>query len=188
MAKKSKRPPARKQAQQRQRPRPEMAPRLDAAPPAPAPLAPAPSGVDLVPGGAGLGLDEVDDYATGSLPVPESDGAMPLPPAEDDEEAEAEAPSRPQVAAAVATGGEQRRRVGRVDPSAPVPQRAGQRGRPGRPGSTAAMFDPLPPEDPAIPFDRVPYVPADLRRVLIIAGLMVVLVVAANFVVNAVVK
>jgi hypothetical protein len=195
MAKKSKRSAARRQAQ-RQHPRPGVQPPMDTAQASPVQLSPSPSVADLVPGGAGLGLDEVDDYATGSLPVPESDGPMPLPPPDDDEEAPEE-PGRPQVAAATtaaapaaaaATGAGGRRRVGRLDPSAPVAQRPGQRGRPGRPGSTAAMFEPLPPEEPAIPFDRVPYVPGDLRRVLVIAGFMVALVVAADFVVNAVVK
>jgi len=47
-----------------------------------------------------------------------------------------------------------------------------------------AAFPPLDPEDPAIPFDRVPYVPADLRRVAIIAGIMVVLIVIAAIVVT----
>ncbi|MEA2617719.1 MAG: hypothetical protein QOE72_3502, partial [Chloroflexota bacterium] len=43
---------------------------------------------------------------------------------------------------------------------------------------------PLDPEDPAIPFDRVPYVPADLRRVAIMAGFMVVLILIAAVVVT----
>jgi hypothetical protein len=212
MAKKSKRQPARKQARQQQRPRP-VSPRGDAA---------GAMGGELVPGGAGLDLD--DDHATGSLPVPESDGPMPLPPAETDEDAEygaddgeeeatqppaaaamaaaSSSPStsataagtpaaRPRVAAATATDASGRRRVGRIDPNAaaaPAALRPGQRGRPGRTTATAAMFEPLPPEEAAIPFDRVPYVPGDLRRVLVIAALMVVLVVAADFVVNAVVK
>jgi hypothetical protein len=50
------------------------------------------------------------------------------------------------------------------------------------------MFEPLPPDDAAIPFDRVPYVPGDLRRVLVIAALMVVLVVIADVVISNVVK
>ena len=37
---------------------------------------------------------------------------------------------------------------------------------------------------PAIPFDRVPYVPRDLRRVAIMASLMIVLILIAAFVVT----
>ena len=181
MAKKSKRPPARKQAPSRQRPRPAAPQRADLQAPGTAELPQS----DL----------EQDDYATGSLPVPESDGAMPLPPADEDGEGDyepEEAPAPQRVPVAAATGAGERRRVGRIDPNAraaaAVQQRPGQKARGGRPASIAAMFDPLPPEDAAIPFDRVPYVPGDLRRVLIIGGLMVVLVVVADFVVNAIVK
>jgi hypothetical protein len=39
-------------------------------------------------------------------------------------------------------------------------------------------------EDAAIPFDRVPYVPRDLRRVAIMASLMVVLILIAAVVVT----
>jgi hypothetical protein len=87
--------------------------------------------------------------------------------------------SRPGVAPVAATGP---RRVGRIDPS------AGRRGRSLRPGSAAAAFEPLDPEEAAIPFDRVPYVPADLRRVALMAGLMVVLIIIAAIVVTATVK
>ncbi|MGA8016616.1 MAG: hypothetical protein WCB85_11935, partial [Candidatus Dormiibacterota bacterium] len=45
--------------------------------------------------------------------------------------------------------------------------------------SAASLVAPLESDDPAIPFDRVPYVPADLRRVAVIAGLMVVLILIA---------
>jgi hypothetical protein len=75
------------------------------------------------------------------------------------------------------------RRVGRLDPAA-----ARRGGRALRPGSTAAAFDPLDPEEAAIPFDRVPYVPADLRRVALMAGLMVVLIIIAAIIVTATVK
>ena len=51
-----------------------------------------------------------------------------------------------------------------------------------------AMFQPLETEDAAIPFDRVPYVPADLRRVAITAGLMIVLILIAAVVVTHVVQ
>jgi hypothetical protein len=171
MAKKSKRPPARKQRAV-QRPAAPPRPRADSAP----------AVADDLRADA-----EQDDYAAGALPVSESDGPMPLPPAD----TESEAPERPQLAASTGTSpsatASERRRVGRVDPTAP-PQRPGQRAKSGRTLSTAAMFEPLPTEDPAIPFDRVPYVPGDLRRVLAIAGVMVVLVVVADVVVNAVVK
>jgi hypothetical protein len=163
MAKKSKRPPARKQR------------------PAQRPMAPQRPRVETAPAAADLPVDEEqDDYAAGALPDIESDGPMPLPPPESEEV------ERPQVAAAVATSSE-RRRVGRIDPTATA-QRPGQRPKSGRALSTAAMFEPLPPDDAAIPFDRVPYVPGDLRRVLVIAGLMIILVVVADVVVNAVVK
>jgi hypothetical protein len=168
MAKKSKRPPARKQ--QRHAARPGLQPHAHpAAPPA-----------------AELPVDaDQEHYAAGALPVTEGDGPMPLPPPEP--HAAEDAPV-PVVATSIASAGE-RRRVGRIDPAAQQQRTAGgQRAKSGRTLSTAAMFEPLPPEEAAIPFDRVPYVPADLRRVLVIGGLMVVLVVVADFVVNAVVK
>ena len=167
MAKKSKRPPARKQPPRRPQTRPAF---------------PQHTAPDALLDAAPLDDELQDDYAAGALPVTESDGPMPLPPAE----------RPPQVAAAVSTGtAEQRRRIGRVDPAQTgTGQRAAQqRGRSGgRTLSTAAMFEPLPPEDAAIPFDRVPYVPGDLRRVLIIAAVMIVLIVVADIVVNSVVK
>lgn len=176
MAKKSKRPPARKQQQQRRpQPRPGLPQR---------PLSSAPA--------ADLTVDEVletdDDYASGSLPIPDTDGPLPLPPAEEDEAPE---PVPVGAGAGAAAGSAGRRRVGRIDPTAAAAATAGRqalRAQRGRGQSTAAMFEPLPPEDASIPFDRVPYVQADLRRVLVIAGMMVVLIVVANFVINAVVK
>ncbi len=134
-----------------------------------------------------------DDYASGALPVPESDGPMPLPPPEVERAQPAANGAGTGTSAGTST---ERRRVGRIDPNAAaaaagataVAQRPGQRPRGGRAQNTAAMFEPLPPDDAAIPFDRVPYVPGDLRRVLIIAGLMIVLIVVANFVINAIVK
>lgn len=177
MAKKSKRPPARKQQPRRPQQRPAFPQR---------PLSSAPA-ADLTIESV---LDEDDDdYASGALPIPDSDGPMPLPPPE----TETAAPQPQQQVAAtttVTTGAPERRRVGRIDPAAAAvaAQRPGQRQRGSRTQSTAAMFDPLPPDDAAIPFDRVPYVPGDLRRVLIIAGLMIVLIVVADFVINAVVK
>lgn len=170
MAKKSKRPPARKQQRPQQRPetsRPSL-------PLAGLSTTTEPESVDQ------------DDFAATALPYTESDGPMPLPPAHDEETAAPPPPAaRPQVAAATAVG--QRRRVGRIDPTA-TGARPAARAKSGRQLSTAAMFEPLPPEDDAIPFDRVPYVPGDLRRVLVIAALMVVLVVVADIVISNVVK
>lgn len=115
------------------------------------------------------------------------------------------APSRPQAQAAlpqelwpVAGSGGQveseslpveaatpaRRRIERVTP-APVAQRA----RPGRtPANAAAMFQPLESDDAAIPFARVPYVPADLRRVAVMAVAMIALIVVAALIVSRVVS
>ena len=80
-------------------------------------------------------------------------------------------------------------------PSASAPGRRVQRrdpamaGRPGgRPTSSASALVALDPEDAAIPFDRVPYVPSDLRRVLIMAVIMLALIIVADVVVGNVVK
>ena len=75
----------------------------------------------------------------------------------------------------------QRRRVGRISPAGSALVAAPQRPAPrsARFGTAAGMVQPLETDDPAIPFDRVPYVPADLRRVAVIAGLMVVLILIA---------
>ena len=59
--------------------------------------------------------------------------------------------------------------------------------RPAR-GQATGYIQPLESEDAAIPFDRVPYVPADLRRVAIIAGLMIALIIVADIIVSNVVK
>ena len=45
-------------------------------------------------------------------------------------------------------------------------------------------FAPLDPGDPAIPFDRLPYVPGDLRRVATMAGFMLLLIIVAAIVVT----
>jgi len=182
MAKKSKRPPARKQQQQR-RPQPQR-PGLPQRP------------LSSTAPAADLAVDDVleaeDDYAGGSLPIPDTDGPLPLPPAEDDGEPAEQVQVGAGAAVGAGAGAPGRRRVGRIDPTAAAATaataRQAQRGTRGRGQSTAAMFEPLPPDDAAIPFDRVPYVRGDLRRVLIIAGLMIVLIVVANFVINAVVK
>jgi hypothetical protein len=81
------------------------------------------------------------------------------------------------AAAAVATDTTARRRVERVNPAAQPRIPRGQM-------SAAAMFLPLDSDDAAIPFDRVPYVPRDLRRVAIMASLMVVLILIAAVVVT----
>ena len=84
-----------------------------------------------------------------------------------------------------ATTASPRRRIERLSQAAPQATRAG---RPGRgPSNSAAMFQPLDTEDAAIPFDHVPYVPADLRRVLVIALMMVGLIIIAAIVVTHVV-
>jgi hypothetical protein len=88
-------------------------------------------------------------------------------------------------AATRATTQPARRRIERLSQAAPAPARAG---RPGKaPANAAAMFQPLENEDAAIPFDRVPYVPADLRRVLVMALLMVALIIIAAVIVTHVV-
>ncbi len=96
--------------------------------------------------------------------------------------------SEPLVAAAVAEAEPSagtRRRVERLTPAAAASARAV---RPSRaPATAAAMFQPLDSDDAAIPFDRVPYVPADLRRVAVMAACMVVLIVIAAIVVSNVV-
>ncbi len=74
-----------------------------------------------------------------------------------------------------------RRRIQRINPAAaPRPGRAQTRTG----VSAAALFQPLDSDDAAIPFDRVPYVPRDLRRVAIMASLMIVLILIAAFVVT----
>jgi len=84
-----------------------------------------------------------------------------------------------------------RRRVGRIGPAAPPSALGGrqqrQAVRSARFGSAAAMVESLDSDDPAIPFDRVPYVPSDLRRVATIAALMVVLILIAWAIVSRVV-
>lgn len=74
-----------------------------------------------------------------------------------------------------------KRRVGRVSASQPA-----RRAKPSR-TPTAALFEPLDSDDAAIPWSRVPYVPADLRRVAIIGALMVLLIVVADVIVSTVI-
>jgi hypothetical protein len=171
MAKKSKRPPARKQQRPQQRPLTQRS----SLPLAGLSPSTAPAGAD--------GADDAEDYAATALPVSETDGPMPLPPADEEPLPATAAASR----ATAAVPASERRRIGRIDPTTAA-ARPGQRAKSGRQQSTASMFEPLPPEDAAIPFDRVPYVPGDLRRVLVMAGLMVVLVIIADIVISNVVK
>ncbi len=84
---------------------------------------------------------------------------------------------QPEAVVAVATDTSARRRVERVNPALQPRVPRGQL-------SAAAMFLPLESDDAAIPFDRVPYVPRDLRRVAIMASLMVVLILIAAVVVT----
>lgn len=121
----------------------------------------------VIPGGAGLST-----VGTAEPLQPESDGMT-----------EAAAPiAIPGPAAAIPAGG--RRRVERLTtPAITAPMRPGR-----APSSAASMFAPLEPDDAAIPFDRVPYVPADLRRVAIMAAVMVVVIIIAAVVVSHIVK
>jgi hypothetical protein len=75
-----------------------------------------------------------------------------------------------------------RRRVERVSGLTP-----GLRVRPAR-SQAPGYIQPLESDDAAIPFDRVPYVRADLRRVAIIAGIMIALIIIADIIVSNVVK
>jgi hypothetical protein len=98
---------------------------------------------------------------------------------------DAEGPARATPGAAVAGSPAEstRRRVERVTPASASSIAAGRQQRASiksaRFGTAAAMVEPLDSDDPAIPFDRVPYVPSDLRRVAVIATLMVVLILIA---------
>jgi hypothetical protein len=108
--------------------------------------------------------------------LPES--VLPLAGDELDIESEPVDEEEPEEAvAAVAIDSSARRRVQRVNPALQPRVPRGQM-------SAAALFQPLDSEDAAIPFDRVPYVPRDLRRVAIMASLMVVLILIAAVVVT----
>ncbi len=101
-------------------------------------------------------------------------------PAEDDDDAAQLSVSGADAGVDAAEYGS-RRRIQRINPSiAPRPGRTQTRAT----ASAAALFQPLDAEDAAIPFDRVPYVPRDLRRVAIIASLMIVLILIAAFIVT----
>jgi hypothetical protein len=145
----------RKQKQRVQARRPQAAaPRTAAAPSAPAPSRPA--ALQILPESV--------------APLPGSGGVIESEPDGVDTGVMEEAP----VAAA---DGSARRRVQRLNPTA-------QPRSSSRSVSTAAIFLPLESDDAAIPFDRVPYVPRDLRRVAIMASLMIVLILIAAIVVT----
>jgi hypothetical protein len=88
----------------------------------------------------------------------------------------------PAVPVAAVDADPTRRRVERVSGLTP-----GLRVRPAR-SQAPGYIQPLESDDAAIPFDRVPYVPADLRRVAIIAGIMIALIIIADIIVSNVVK
>jgi hypothetical protein len=110
------------------------------------------------------------------LPLPGVELEIESEPIDDGPFAEEPVDETPEDFAPVSDGAA-RRRVQRVNPAAQPRQTRGQ-------VSAAAMFQPLDSEEAAIPFDRVPYVPRDLRRVAIMAALMIVLILVAAFVVT----
>jgi len=132
-----------------------------------------------IPGAAGLTAPAVDTVEeteadkTVDLEVP----VIPAPVA-----GNAPAPSVSAAAQPAPMGA--RRRIERLStPATPAQPTRQARGA----SSAVAMFEPLPPDDAAIPFDRVPYVPADLRRVAIMAGVMVVVIIIAAVIVSHIV-
>jgi hypothetical protein len=142
-----------------------------------------------IPGGAGLGQAAAGPVA---LDEPTLDQEQEQAPAAEDSPAGAQLPvlSEPAAPGAAAprpvaplTGAGGRRRIERLRSPAPAPA-----GRARVPSNAASMFAPLESDDAAIPFDRVPYVRADLRRVAVIAGLMVVVIVIAAIVVSHIVS
>jgi hypothetical protein len=116
--------------------------------------------------------------ATGTAPT----GAADVEDIEVVEEPQPVADAAASVAVDIPASGPGRRRVERVGASAPITRPRSTRGQ------TQGYIQALESEDAAIPFDRVPYVPADLRRVAIIAGLMIVLIIVADIIVSNVVK
>jgi hypothetical protein len=114
-------------------------------------------------GTIGLGGGDVADVEVADEPQPVADAAA-------------------SVAVSIPASDPGRRRVERVGASAPTARPRSTRGQ------TQGYIQALETEDAAIPFDRVPYVPADLRRVAIIAGLMIVLIIVADIIVSNVVK
>jgi hypothetical protein len=100
-----------------------------------------------------------------------------LPPPGTELEIESEADENTDENLVATADGASRRRVQRVNPAAQPRPIRGQ-------VTAAALFQPLDSDEAAIPFDRVPYVPRDLRRVAIMASLMVVLILIAAVVVT----
>lgn len=132
-----------------------------------------------MPGGAG------PSRPIGGPGGPPTQAPAPVEPAADldagtdDEEEAVPAAAAAPAAPAARPGGPAARRVGRLDPAQAAAVRRGKAQQ-----KQQQTFAPLDPEDPGIPFDRVPYVPADLRRVAIMAGFMVVLILIAAVVVT----
>jgi hypothetical protein len=102
-------------------------------------------------------------------------------------EAEDLQPAEPESRVAT-TADPGRRRVERVSGPAAAASVAATPVRTRVRGQAATYIQPLDSDDAAIPYDRVPYVPADLRRVAIIAGLMIALIIVADIIVSNVVK
>jgi hypothetical protein len=141
------------------------------------------------PGGAGIPAPT--SASVGTVEAPDLTPAADGPPiaAEFDTAAIASVPAplpgpvdaQPVVPMPAAGGG--RRRIERLSsPATSAPTRQAR-----VPSTAATMFAPLESDDAAIPFDRVPYVPADLRRVAVIAGLMLILIIIAAVVVSHIV-
>jgi len=163
-----------------QRRRPQQRARPHGGRPAAAPQRIAPAASIDIPSG-GIELTEDSPAAIEDAVQAAEDGEAPAA-----EAAPRAGVARPLSAAGSATAGPATaataRRVGRIDPA------SARRLKPGRSGAAAIAFDPLEVTDPSIPFDRVPYVPADLRRVGVMATVMVALIVAAAIIVTLTVK
>jgi hypothetical protein len=110
------------------------------------------------------------------------DGIAPATAAGDDDAGVVAVTTVPAMPVAAVDADPTRRRVERVSGLTP-----GLRVRPAR-SQAPGYIQPLESDDAAIPFDRVPYVPADLRRVAIIAGIMIALIIIADIIVSNVVK
>jgi hypothetical protein len=119
---------------------------------------------------------------SGAPGAPAASGAATPATVEEVEEAQPVADAAASVAVDIPASEHGRRRVERVAASAPTARPRSTRGQ------TQGYIQALETDDAAIPFDRVPYVPADLRRVAIIAGLMIVLIIVADIIVSNVVK
>jgi hypothetical protein len=120
-------------------------------------------GAAAATGSARAGAADVEDIEVAEEPQPAADAAA-------------------SVAVDIPASGPGRRRVERVGASVPTARPRSTRGQ------TQGYIQALESEDAAIPFDRVPYVPADLRRVAIIAAVMILLIIVADIIVSNVVK